>query len=164
MRTEIRKFLRSVTPFVRLALVQASAVGIAAACVGWIPPALGSPACPDCYSGSTRQIRLFDVAGGMLRCAASPTVIASRVSQGEVNADLMILLEWHMTASHGYNLGHDNATCSAEAGMVAPMPLAASEVYEMLARSRYDADDAQSATGVTGGQHDPAAALRREPE
>ena len=122
-------------------------------------------ACPGCDTGLTRKVRLSAVVSGMRRCAhrANPAAVTPGVSQGAENADLLILLDWHMTASNGYGFGLERATCSAKTGLAAPMPLEAGEAYEILARFRDESGDASAGTGGPArGQDDPAAASRQE--
>ena len=116
-------------------------------------------ACPGCdMIGSTRKVRMSNVASGMRRCAhrANPVAVTSGRNQSAENADLSILLDWHMAASNGYSLGLDKISCSAQVGRVAPLPIEYSEAYEILAHFRDE-----SGTPVAGrGQDDPAAALQ----
>ena len=108
-----------------------------------------------------------DVTSGMRRCAhrAQSAAVTSGISQGAEDADLLILLDWHMTASNGYGFSLDIATCSAKAGSVTPMPLQASEAYEILARFRDESGDAPAGKGGPARrQDDTAAALRQETE
>ena len=124
-------------------------------------------ACTSCDTGSTRKVRLSDAASGMRRCAhrANPTAVTPDVSQGAENADLRILLDWHMAASNGYGFDLEGVTCSAKTGLVAPMPLQASEAYEILARFRDESGDAPAGKGGPARrQDDTAAALRQETE
>lgn len=95
-------------------------------------------ACSGCETGSSRKVRLSDAASGARRCAprAHPAAVITGASQGAENADLLILLDWHMATSNGYGFALERATCSAKTGPVAPMPLEASEAYEILARYR----------------------------
>ena len=198
MRTQVRKFRRSLTQIARSALVLAGAAAIVV-CVEWIPASIGSPhsivapaalapgsaqrvnasstlrgiraskaACPGCdRAGSTRKVRMSNVASGMRRCAnrANPAAVTSSVSQDAENADLLILLDWHVAASNGYGLGLDKISCSAQAGLAAPLPIDYSEAYEMLARFRDESGDAPADTGAPArGQGDPAAALPQATE
>lgn len=120
-----------------------------------------------CDTRLTCKVRMDDVAGGMRRCAhrAQSAAVPSGVSQGAQDADLLILLDWHMTASNGYGFSLDIATCSAKAGSVTPMPLQASEAYEILARFRDESGDALADTGGHSRDlDDPAAALRQGTE
>ena len=194
MRTQGRKFRRSLTQIARSALVLAGAAAIVV-CVEWIPASIGSPhsivapaalapasaqrvnasstlrgirTCPGCdRAGSTRKVRMSNVASGMRRCAhrANPAAITSSVSQGAENADLLILLDWHVAASNGYGLGLEKISCSPQAGLAAPLPIDYSEAYEILARLRDESGDAPADTGAPArGQGDPAAALRQATE
>ena len=118
-----------------------------------------------CDTRLTCKVRMDDVTSGMRRCAhrAQSAAVTSGISQGAEDADLLILLDWHMTASNGYGFGLERATCSAKTGLAAPMPLDAGEAYEILARFRDESGDASAGTGGPArGQDDPAAASRQE--
>ena len=121
-------------------------------------------ACPGCDTGLTRKVRLSDAASGMRRCAhrANPAAVTTGASQGAENADLLILLDWHMAASNGYGFGLERATCSAKTGLAAPMPLEASEAYEIIARFRDESGNAPASRGALARDlDDPTAALRQ---
>ena len=190
MRIQVRTFPRSLKQIARSALVLAGAAGLVV-CVEWIPASIASPssivaraalasgsaqrgfraskaACPGCdMVGSTRKVRMSNVVSGMRRCAhrANPVAVTSGRDQSAENADLSILLDWHMAASNGYGLGLDKISCSAQAGSAAPLPIDYSEAYEILARFRDDSGDAPADTGVPArGQDDPAAALPQATE
>ena len=130
-------------------------------------------ACPGCDRiGSTRKARMSNVASGMRRCAhrANPVAVTSGRNQSAENADLSILLDWHMAASNGYGLGLDKISCSAQAGPAAllrmdALPIDYGEAYEILARIRDESGDAPANTSAPArGQDDPAAALREATE
>lgn len=190
MRIQVRTLPRSLKQIARSALVLAGAAGLVV-CVEWIPASIASPssivaraalvsgsaqrgfraskaACPGCdMVGSTRKVRMSNVASGMRRCAhrANPVAVTSGRDQSAENADLSILLDWHMAASNGYGLGLDKNSCSAQAGLAAPLPIDYSEAYEILARFRDESDDAPAHTGVPArGQDDPAAGFRQVTE
>ena len=129
------------------------------------PPGIreGKAACPGCSrAGSMRKVRMSNVAGGLRRCAsrANPATVTSSRQSAE-NADLSILLEWHMTASNGYGPGLDRVSCSAQAAL----PADDSEAYEILARIRDESGHTPAETSVPAQvQREPAAALPQATE
>ena len=190
MRTQVKTYRRTLTHMAKSALVLAGAAGIAS-CAEWIPASIGTPgsivapaafapglaqrgnppsalrskvACSGCETGSSRKVRLSDAASGVRRCAprAHPAAVTTGASQGAENADLLILLDWHMAASNGYGFALERATCSAKTGPAAPMPLEASEAYEILARYRDESGDAPAGKGATARDLDDSAAALRQ--
>ena len=100
----------------------------------------------------------------LIRSKQAPGPLTATVKSAlmEENADLLILLDWHMAASNGHGFALERATCSAKTGPVAPMPLEASEAYEILARLRDESGDAPAGKGGSArGQDNPAEALRQ---
>lgn len=164
MQTQVKIFRRTLTYIAKSALVLAGA-GIAV----WIPASIGDPgsnvvraataASSAQRASPTRKVRMSDVASGMRRCAhrVNPAAVTPRVRQNAENADLLILLDWHMTASNGYGFGLERASCSAKS--VAPMPLEASEAYEILGHL-----GESTRAPARSGRDDAAAALRQETE
>ena len=198
MRTQVGRFLRSLTQTARSAWVLAGAAGIVV-CFEWIPASIGSPnpivapaalasgsaqrvstpstlrgiraskaACPGCdMAGPTRKVRMSNVASGMRRCGhgTNPAAITPGRNQSAEDADLLILLDWHMAASNGYGLGLDKISCSTQARLAAPLPIDYSEAYEILARVRDESGDAPAESGAPSrGQGDPAGALPQTTE
>ena len=73
--------------------------------------------------------------------------MTSHAIQDMQATNLAILLDWHATAHTGYGLDNDGIFCSVQSARTVPLPIAASDVYEQLARPR----DAMSKTPVNGG-------------
>jgi hypothetical protein len=65
--------------------------------------------------------------------------------------NLAVLLDWHATARTAYGFDSDGIFCSAQSARTMPLPVAASDIYEQLARPR----DATRRKSTHGGS--PAA-------
>ena len=98
----------------------------------------GKAGCRGCNAiGYARKVRSPETAGDASPCAHYPNSAAATAGAGHsaANADLTILLDWHMTASKGDGLNLATVSCSAQAD-IARLPIEDSEADEILARFR----------------------------
>lgn len=119
--------------------------------------------CPGCDGiGSAREVRMSSTASGTRRCVhhANSAALPAGINRSAENADLVILLDWHMNAGYGYGFSLDGVSCSAQVANTAPVPIDASEAYEMLARFRDGSGRVPTDTPLsTRRQGNPAEAL-----
>lgn len=97
--------------------------------------------CPDCgVIESTREVRKPSPseANGTDRCAdrGHAAAVTGGSNQSAENADLAILLEWHMNARSAYSSIRHGIGCAAQAAIAAPLLIEASKAYEILVRFR----------------------------
>jgi hypothetical protein len=117
-------------------------------------PELGAPVlrpdkarCPVC---SVRKPAHRDgkTKGVVEQCAdqAGSVTAAKHANSRAQDANLAVLLDWHLNASSGYGFGVDGASCSAQTARAAPIPIAASAAYDIIARFRDDSAAGSVAT------------------
>ena len=58
----------------------------------------------------------------------------AKSNESEENADLAILLDWHMNARNGYSFIRGEIGCATVAASAAPLLIEPSKAYENLAR------------------------------
>jgi hypothetical protein len=90
--------------------------------------------CPDCgVIESARGVAKRNKASGTEPCANRVT--ADSYDSAE-NADLAILLDWHMNARNGYSFIRREIGCSTLAALAAPLLIEPSKAFEILVRFR----------------------------
>jgi len=90
--------------------------------------------CPDCaVIESAREVAKPGKASGAEQCA--DRVRADSHDSAE-NADLAILLDWHMSARNGYSFIRREVSCSTLAALAAPLLIEPSKAFEILVRFR----------------------------
>jgi len=57
-------------------------------------------------------------------------------NESEENADLAILLDWHVNPRNGYSFIRGEIGCATVAALAAPLLIEPSEAYEILVRFR----------------------------
>jgi hypothetical protein len=124
----------------------------------------GKARCPVC--NMRRPGRTGGKRGNASRaeeCAdrVNPVVAASQGNAGAQQADLALLLDWHLNASRGYDVGTDAISCSAQSASAAPIPVAVSEAYEMATHLR-DGTAPGPATNWRSGDNPGARAAFRK--